>query len=61
MEEHSEMLAKCMKYETREKSQEEIQKLLDLYMGTKSALSFLEFKNITETISSDIFLCVINT
>lgn len=40
------------------KSQEELADLISVCLKEKTIISFVEFKLITETICSDMFLCV---
>lgn len=46
--------------EDRAESLREIQDVIDCVMMGKKQLTFNDFKEITETICSDIFLCVID-
>jgi len=45
-------------YLDRVQSQEEIAKLLNLCMKGKDKINFEEFNQITEKVSSEMFLCV---
>jgi len=45
--------------EDRAESLREIQDVIDCVMMGKKQLKYNDFKEITETICSDIFLCVI--
>ncbi|MDR3736443.1 MAG: EF-hand domain-containing protein [Acidobacteriaceae bacterium] len=45
-------------YKDRAESQKELQRLVDICFCEKTKVSFEDFKNITEKISSDMFLCL---
>jgi hypothetical protein len=47
-------------YLDRVQSQEELAKMIGLCMKDKAKINLQEFMNITENVSCEMFLCVIN-